>query len=213
MTEFFFTYLRDAIAYQTHCPICFTKLKMDENDATIHKQFLQLRSQSTIVWVIESGELVVNLETNEIEKVSKIKEATPIYGVGYHSSMSYTTAHQSTSGKMFVKLSMDCEDCGQYFFTIQMLVDIGETKIEFIRLNSEHLSVEDESGTLHEIRNVYTTGKTEYNRITKTVRPGSPKRELTVTYEGDIVSLPLIPLDLQHPKKTLERIKTLILFS
>jgi hypothetical protein len=137
----------------------------------------------------------------------------PIYGIGSASPLSYNPATWNTSirtdGHMMERLLIGCERCYQYDYVIQVIVSIKESRITGLVLNSESLTI-DEGNATHEIRNVYSFEKTEYNKF---INKSDNTHKLHNYVGNDTVSLPLIPLDLERPYKTLERIKTLVLFS
>lgn len=102
-------------------------------------------------------------------------------------------------GKFMHGLSMECMSCCQFSYNIQLHMDIIKRKIVGIFLNSENISIEDH-GMIHEIKNIYATDETFYACFPK---DGTDKR----------IILPLIPLDLKYPQNTINRIKSLLIFS
>ena len=80
-------------------------------------------------------------------------------------------------------------------------------KMTDILLNSEQLTILDNKNIAHKISNIYPTDQTEYYY--------GPIKDLIVNgvlYEGHRITIPLIHMDLEHPEKTLERLKTLLVF-
>jgi hypothetical protein len=86
---------------------------------------------------------------------------------------------------------------------IQVHISLEHGRLIALVLNSEAVSIE-EGAKLYEVKNIYTTEKTEMS--TFHTRLSQQRGAL------DKVELPLVPLDLQNPLKTVERIKNLLVF-
>jgi hypothetical protein len=112
----------------------------------------------------------------------------------------------ASNGHKYLGLGRDSCKCQKYSFMLQLIVNLKLLNLSEIYLNSEKVIIINQEGR-YEIRNVYTTNKTEYGFF-----PGNPEVELVdVSYKHQL--LPLIPLDRQHPDKTLQRIKNLLIFT
>ena len=107
------------------------------------------------------------------------------------------------SGIFMFSVLAHCNDCSKYGYTIQVHADMANMKVIGIYLNSETFSIE-KGDTLYEIRNVYPMKKTEYSIFRKSTDASDNLDKQA--------ELPLIPLDLENPEKTLDRIKGLIVF-
>ena len=108
-------------------------------------------------------------------------------------------------GTLYESVFIDCGKCHQFGYVLQVIINATAKRLDAIFLNSEHISYQDSDKVLHEIRNVYTTDKTEYvYHRTPTPEDDSSKRTIT---------LPIIPLDLHNPAETVARVKKLTVFS
>lgn len=191
-----FNSIREALNYQPHCPICHGRMEADVTNCDFQMD------DNTITWKSDGDELIVDLDTNQIIKYTMTLNNSHYYAVNQASF------RFRNPGLMYSGLRMQCtsDKCLRYDYTIQVIIQlpIGNSDVyHMITLNSEYYTF-DEKGITHEIRNVHTTENTEYARFGWS--PEGPWDEKTIV-------LPLIPLDLQNPNKTLERIKTLIPFS
>lgn len=204
-----FQTVNEAIGYQPTCPVCHGRTIPDSYDAFITKSIFGGKHRNTILWKNNRDEFTVDLDTNEATYVYKNVGMTQQVVGGAQ------TYYQGTpmTGTTYYRLGIECEnrDCGQYRYTIRVKAEIGffGAKIKEVDLNSEAIAIEDDQGTTHEIRNVYVTGQTEYQYVKiesdESASAGGMSRKSIV--------LPLIPLNLQNPYKTLDRIKSLIIFS
>jgi len=107
------------------------------------------------------------------------------------------------SGLFMFSVLAFCNDCSKYGYVIQVHADLVQMKVAGVYLNSETFSIE-KNDTLYEIRNVYPMKKTEYSIF----RKGTDFSDQL----DKQAELPLIPLDLENPERTLDRIKGLIVF-
>lgn len=178
-----FKKIRDGINYRTHCPFCKEELFINERDASIVYKNKQPLLKFNLMG---DDNLLINLVTEEVftelrQNISSYGYFN--YGVNYHG------------------INIECNnvDCGLYDFTLQIQTNIDKCKINYIILNSERVAIEDDSGILHEIKNIYVNDITEH----------SYHRES----ESKTQNLPIIPIDFDNPLKTIQRIKKLIIFS
>ena len=206
----FYTLL-DAINYQTDCPICHKKLRINDRHAELKVRWrLGAHQEQTLVWKLaDSDELIVNLQNNHIEMIQKTAKMTPVYEVG--SISPHYIGAPIYDGILYERLGVECDSCCQYSFLIRVQVDVGRGVFTDIQLNSEYLTIDSAKGTVYEIKNVYTTEETEFTILGNVVR--YPTFGRIYSSDKKRLTLPLIPIDLQNPEKTLERIKTLVLFS
>lgn len=171
-----FKNLREAFGYQTKCPFCThrTHLGIEQIESIYEHD----RTRERFTLRTGSIQFVIDGHTNQL--------------IACYSGGSLL------SGQMIFSLSGTCTTCSKYSFAIGVTVDITNSKLTGLFLNSETFSIE-EGQSLYEIRNVYTTEKTEYTRFKK----GSSDSK---------VDFPLIPFDMVNPDKTLDRIKGLLVF-
>jgi len=105
------------------------------------------------------------------------------------------------TGTYFQGLQSACGGCNHYRYTLKIEIDLSTPKINKVSLNSETVMFKHDQET-YEITSIYSTGKTEY-MVLREKMPGDAKP----------LELPLIPINLQAPRETLERIQNLIIFS
>ena len=205
-----FRTIKDALAYQKSCPMCTSllKLKLDEHEVGMTTEIDRHGVVRTILtWSSPESKLAIDLETDEIISYTETRRMpSPIYGIGSVSPVAYIPSKSTgltSDGQLMERLLVGCELCCQYYYVVQVIVSIdsmGEIRVTGLYLNSEFLII-NEGDTTHEIRNIYSFEKTRYIKH-------------NTSYIGaGIINLPLIPLDLKNPHKTLERVKTLVLFS
>lgn len=201
-----FPSLSAGLDYHTHCPVCSSPMKINELDAQItHKYERDGGLTRTLTWHCDGRDtLTVDLDTHEFS-LSVKSDTIPVYG-SRAGALNYNFS--SFSGLMYNGLRISCNTCCQYEYCLKVICDIdaekkGTLKVE---LNSETLSIEDNVGMLlHEIRNIYSCNRTEYMLYTKD--------HTSTRWEDKTITLPLIPLNTSNPTETLQRIKTLVLFS
>lgn len=172
-----FDSILDAINFRTQCPVCQSKLQIDDRKS--------VNSSKKLVFEILGyhNYIYVDLITQQIELILDDNNKSKKHGILGH------------------PLTIGCETCNMYSFVIQLWIDLDNKSINDIFLNSESFSWEDEEETLHEIISSYATNKTKYNYF-KTDQYAS---------DGQIV-LPLVFIDMNNPKETIDRIKKLLIF-
>ena len=199
----YFQTINDAINYKINCPLCHTGIvSLNSSDVKSYQSFDGFRD--TLTWTTSQEEVVINLNNDTIEKMT-LKSGS-VQNFGYNTTVNYVSQSSSSinNGTMYLRMGFNCEKCRRYYYMAQILVDTKSFKAIKILLNSESILLEDEKGS-HEITNTYTMAQTEYLHFTNS-NPGP-------FTAGKAITLPLIDLDLDHPEKTLERIRTLIVFS
>jgi len=194
-----FQNLIEAIKYHSTCPFCSGKMSTDM-DLTYDENSLKAYLKFGV------SKVIVDCVTNDIIQYSEQSSIDTTYSIGCGRPAVQTWGASqglSTNGVDYRRVSISCEDCYKYGYLVQVLISLSDAKIVGLFLNSETVSVED-MARLYEIKNIYATEKTEMSIF----------HQLTSKQKGplDKVDLPLIPLDLQNPMKTVERIKKLIVF-
>lgn len=184
----------------------YAEAKTDWQDG---KQTLRL------LWRSEDGEkMILNPDSSHVEFVEKYFAPEYIAGSSNYSSQAYMgciipKAKKIYDGHLYERMGMTCDDCCKYHYLVKFVIDVGMKTLIDIELNSETISLEDGKGTVHEIKNIYPIKETQYAYF-----PKGDRIYLDGTHVGEkFISLPLIPLDVDNPLKTLERIRTLVLFS
>jgi len=190
-----FKNLFEVINYHPTCPFCSAKMSFGWDlayDVNSSKAYLKFGSTH----------LTVDYQTNYIIKVDQITSTSFTGGpvIQYAGS---SLSDFSSSGVDIRRLNVSCDSCHKYGYLIQVHISLEQSKIIALVLNSESVSIED-GAKLYEIKNVFTTEKTEMSTFHTHL---SHQRGAL-----DKVELPLVPLDLQNPLKTVERIKGLIVF-
>jgi hypothetical protein len=142
--------------------------------------------------------LYINPVTEDVN-IKYSRQEHFVTGTNLGSYIGQTPTPTSYSGTWYQGISISCNSCCQYSYTLRLHVDLTEGKLAGTYLNSEQISVE-EGNTVHEVRNVYAVEKTEYACFPK---DGSSKKS----------SIPLVPLNLLNPKETITRIRKLLIFS
>ncbi len=181
-----FKNLDEAFHHHHSCPFCNEPMKLG------YSRLLVLESKTIVTFQVGDATIDVDYYDNDVI---------------WHSEKS-----KPSKLEMFRVLTT-CDSCSKYGYVLQVHVDSDVMKVIGIYLNSETFSIElgDE---LYEIKNLYSTGKTTYDKFdrvnidTETVKASgwSGRRNSTISF-------PLIPMDINNPEKTLDRIKGLVIFS
>lgn len=188
-----FESLKEGFYYQTHCPICSNELRVNDRDAEVKKD----NQRFLLTWELTDDALNIDVDTGEAELI--IKDPSPATFKPGQATTAYVHGWTPVySGYLFLRAELECNKCCQYSFLLKILVDLDAKKVSEVQLNSEIVCLEI-GRDVHEIKNIYSTDQTEYYRAG--------------FGEAKPLLLPLIPLNLQNPEKTLDRIKKLIIFS
>ena len=210
-----FPSLLAGINYHMNCPVCTGPMKIDGDDAelSIIQDPVSGHQKRTLTWH-HDGVLTIDMDTREFSlTIKNSNQMYPVFGyTGHSGSYAGSPVYQQIAfnGAVYVGLAVNCQDCCQYGFGLKIILDTngkGQGQIT-TELNSEMLSIESKGGdTVHEIKNIYPTNQTVYTCFT-----GSPKRT-SLCWNDKTLTLPLVPLDVYDPDKTLKRIKNLVIFS
>lgn len=192
-----FNTFKSAIEYYPHCPLCQNELKINDRDLAADLGSSYRDGKDTISFFIDNGNdtLTIDPETEEVEFILGKKFVCNPPSSMFNSILS----QPSYNGKFAHKLSIDCQSCCKFCFTLQVHVNLTSRKLEPTILNSESISIE-EGNMVHEIKNNYIAKQTHYAYFSK---DGDSKR----------TQLPLIGLNLNNPKETVARIRKLLIFS
>jgi hypothetical protein len=198
-----FNSLKEATQYIPNCLLCRGHIDFSEVDV-LRMWNERCGFQTTLIFksndLYRSHEntISIDLETEEVSRETK-------YIDNYSSSLPYFSsgkAHVPDTGDMYLGLQMRCKYCLNYNYVIQIIVNLDTLRIKNRILNSECVLIKEFDKT-YSVKNIYTTNKTEYKLYG---RPAS--------FEADKTQeLPLIPLDREHPQKTLKRIQNLLIFT
>jgi hypothetical protein len=206
--------LDEALHYQPSCPLCGDSIEADYKEVSMDPDSRVTKVTATFL-TSSASEVSIDYYHNNIVSYKEKSSYNSSYVTGTN-----TTPHFSAKGSGFNKngfeifgVSASCTKCSMYSYVLQIHLDFKDWMAKYIFLNSESISIE-EGETLHEIRNVYGTEKTEYDRFTKVeVDDGTVKMSGYSGRRNSTITFPLMPLDPKNPKALLNRIKTLIPFS
>ena len=178
-----FKKISDALNYNKNCPICNEQINFKNKDLIVEYKSIEPR-------------LRFNLSKDNIFYINTINDEVEVcFKKSVFSNL------KSNYGILYEPIYMECQniDCGLYSYILQILVDIKNLKISNILLNSEKVSYEDTDGSLHEVHNNYVNKTTTYIHF--------------LDNKENLISLPIIDLNLKDLKQTIERVKKLLIFS
>jgi hypothetical protein len=188
----------EGLRYRSKCPLCSKQMEVNDRDLVERLEYpLGHPYQRFTFYLGQRSDDVLLVDPNSemvVIKYATVQETTNGMYTGRVAG-NYTIYN----GEWRHALTMNCNSCSQYHFTLQVHSNLTERRLIGTFLNSESVSVE-ENDMVHEVRNVYSMEKTEYTCFPK---DGSSKRS----------SIPLVPLNLSDPKETISRIRKLLIFS
>lgn len=193
-----FKNLLEVLQYHSKCPFCSGKMSAgwdmayDENSVKAYLKF----GLTTLTVDCYNNNIIECRQTSSYNHLPAIGGMVSQY-------MGSSLSDLSAKGIDIRRLNISCESCSKYSYLIQVHISIEHGRLIALVLNSESASIE-EGAKLYEVKNIYTTEKTEMSTFHTHL---SQQRGAL-----DKVELPLVPLDLQNPLKTVERIKNLIVF-
>lgn len=189
-----------ALNHQPNCPLCAKPTHINDRDLAYDWESEGCDRKARFAFFINKSEddtITIDPETDEVDLVLRQRMPDTLYD--YTKQTYYAPATPIYNGTLIHGLTIDCKNCCQYSYTLQIHFNLTEKRLAKIVLNSENISIEDGS-MVHEIKNLYSMNKTEYSSFSK---------------EGDShkSALPLLPLDLDNPQDTIARIRKLLVFS
>jgi hypothetical protein len=207
-----FNNLIEATKYVSTCPLCKKFIHIKDMDINYTLKFSGCSGKDygrTLITFNQSSlsyndKIIICLQTGEVTRDSKINTRDLSAQIGSHFASINGTPQ--TTGDMYFGLGMECYGCRDYYYMIQLVVNLEPIRLSKIYLNSESVIIRNDEGR-YEIRNCYTTGNTEY-----LFSSGQPSEEGTIAISKRQL-LPLVSLDRQYPAKTLSRIKNLLIFT
>lgn len=201
--------LMEALGYHTTCYVCGSRLKHDlqtDYDNNFLPQFKWNLSHridtDTDDWITIDG------RTNKIIYAEPIRryDRDSIYdGSQTFRHRKYDGSVLERGGTLYESIQVECEKCSQFYYVLQIIIDVSARQLIGIFLNAECISYKDSSGNFHRIKNLYSKEKTSYYYPT----------ESTADYDTNTknILVPLIPINFQNPTETVVRIKKLSVFS
>lgn len=171
-----FDSLTEAIAYRTQCPCCNTPLQMskDVEDTNIRSldfgdQYLCAQAKnSTVMFLIDI-----------------VKEDVKVI----HPSFNDNSMGLYNSGILYCSFMKTCNKCEQYYFRLNIELDLTNKIVLSRVVNSEFIAFEA-NNLFYELKNNYVRKETEY-RDDKMPSP---------------IMLPLITIDFDNPTHAVTRI-------
>lgn len=209
-----FKNLDEAFHYQASCPICSEPIEPDYKEKIANSSWDKPKI-ATVFTLTGGDEISIDYYNNEVLTYTEANKYNYTYGAGN----SYVTSHSGNyniykNGTLMFAIHATCYKCGLYGYNIQAVVDWKERAIVGLFLNSESISIEEPDGTLHEIKNFYSSEKTTYDKFTKVdIDDGTVKMSGYSGRRNSTITFPLMPLDVKSPSTLLNRIKKLIIFS
>jgi hypothetical protein len=206
--------LAAAANYIPDCLLCKSSMSYRDIDAEVQYEYDRAgrRGQRTHLTFTDSNlsytdKISICLETEVVERET-IQNDHKSLNSGFVTVSSSLHSTPPERGDKYLGLGLECKECHDYNYMIQIVVDLGDLRIKRLTLNSESVAIRSDEG-LFEIRNAYTTRETHYYFSRHPAPPGSPN---TFTIDKQ-QKLPLIPLDRKDPSKTLKRIRNLLVFT
>jgi hypothetical protein len=200
-----FPNLAAALNFQKECPMCKSKLEINDRDlATDMGYEYRGEKKGTLSFFIDQREqeiITIDPYTGDVDLTIAGRPEEEYYTVGTTGSIGLTKTTQTRqfrNGRFMHALSVDCKQCSQYGYVLQVHVDMGERKVAGLYLNSEWMAVERDE-VMYEIKNNYAMQKTYYSFYSN----GKDQH----------AEIPLIPLNVQNPFETVDRAKKLLIFS
>lgn len=189
-----FLSIDDGLNYMIRCPNCNSLMEINDRDAEVKTI---TNSNATITSKLEfdlysADLLIVDFESGSCEIKS---DSYNLYSGG--------VLHQ--------RLGIECNDCCQYYYVLNLKIDLETMLVSGLYLDSETLTVEKDH-IVYEIKNSYSIGQTHYSVI-KRIREAKGKVTHIIDSIDKTIDLPLVPLDVFNPDETLKRINNLIIFS
>lgn len=203
MTILRFYNLDEAFNYHRTCPLC--KEGVFPVEANLKYELDGIKADFSV----GDSTFQVNCYSNELTYHTKRSDHGQMVTFGAAQSyigMTRSSYGLHTGGTDIFKMEMRCHNrqCERYLYVVQVHISLDERRITSLLLNSEHISLED-GAKFYTIKNVYMTEKTELF-IRQQQQPSEPYGPT------EKIEFPLIPLNLQDPRKTLERIRKLVVF-
>lgn len=202
-----FSNLYEAFHHQPRCPLCQDSLDPD------YKEVSTNADKTAVTFIVGSDDVTIDYYDNQIVSHKSDRTLWNYSNRGTPGNYYIGKAGLQGSGTEMFKVTASCNKCSKYGYVLQLHVRLDEGRLIGIFLNSESVSIE-EGDTLHEIKNIYATEKTEYDKFTR-----FELHNETVDASGwsgrrnGTISFPLMPLDVKNPEMLLNRIKNLIVFS
>ena len=200
MTSFY--NLDEAFSYRRYCPHkncghgLFPEVTIKYGDTYRHVEF-----------PLNGDALTVDLHSNAVISYTQKEQNQTVYGLG-RSSLMYASGRPffqslSKQGTDMFPVTVTCNNCHRYNYVLQVLVNLSQGCLVGLVLNSETIVVDDYV-KMYTIKTIYTTEKTEMEI-----------RHLHLSqYHGpeSKIEYPMVPLNIEEPMKTVERLKKLTVF-
>jgi hypothetical protein len=198
-----FATLLDSLNHQPNCPLCNSHVRITKGDtylvSSVHGP------KDYIIWSGNDTKIIAHLATNHVERLD-------VFCKGY-SKITKQYYNFNLIGDMYARIALYCVKCNGYGYVVEAKINVEDKKIVDIMLNSETIVISDEAKDItHEVHNIYATEKTEYTTYKPMLKSGWGYGAQS-HYDDKSIELPLIPLNLLNPEKTVQRIRNLLPFS
>lgn len=195
-----FSSFSNALRYQLHCPICKSKLEPDR-----YKHAYYDDGGTKISCLMgDDFNISIDLDTEKVEIILDRPKSYLTNNISSYNPYSTTPPSYNYNGQVLQGLKINCNDCFQYSYTLQVHIDLTAAQLTKVFLNSEVITTEDKTG-VHELHNNYSLDKTYYRYY--------PKHHDSIIESKNAIEIPVIPLNLQNPLETISRVKNLVIFS
>lgn len=192
----YFSHLTDAIFYRINCPICKKGLRHQNiSDLSFVGEKIILKIDTSI-----GSAICLDIKDNIITEISISSDSVDANeGISYKYNAFSFKDYSIYNNLLSSFITISCKNCEQFLYCIQIQIDLTNLKITNIFLESEFVSI-IENSTVYEIENIYDKQETHYSAIYS-------------DNNDKFLSMPLIDLNLDNPHETLSRIKKLLVFS
>lgn len=202
MTAFY--NLDEALSYRRYCPCKHCSHSLFPETATI--KYGDRRRE--VEFAIGGDKLTVCSHSNAVISYHEKQEDNLVYGGMRSPTLMYAGSSRhlwslSKSGTDMFPVTVSCNNCHRYNYVLQVHVSLAQGLVLGLVLNSESITIED-MAKLYTITNIYTFEKTEME-----------VRHMHVSHLHESqskIEYPLIPLNVEEPMKTVERLKKLTVF-
>ncbi|CAM6006092.1 unnamed protein product [Sphagnum balticum] len=148
--------------------MCKAKLEVNDRDLATDMGYEYRRKKSgTLSFFIDQrGQEIITIDPMngdvDLTVVGFPEEEYYIVGAGNVSLPKFNKTRQFSNGRFMHALSIDCKNCSQYGYVLQIHVDLTVRKVAGLYLNSEWITIERDD-IMYEIKDNYVTQKTYYS--------------------------------------------------
>ena len=201
MTAFY--NLDEAFGYRRYCPCKHCGHTLFPEVATI----VHSDGNQSVKLALGGNTLTVGLYSNAVISYEEERQNQTVYSLSgsylSRTNRSYNLHSLSKQGTDMFPVTVSCNNCHRYNYVLQVMVNLSQGCLVGLVLNSETIVVDDYV-KMYTIKTIYTTQKTEME-----IR----HLHLSQYHEPEAkIEYPMIPLNIEEPMKTVERLKKLTVF-